>query len=331
MTRPAAVARRDFAVQSRHVLEAQDWMQRINGPHRLEVHNQSQLYFKHNGTEVGHVATGFIQYSTEVTIVAQDLTQSYCIGLPLKGEQYISLEQTQFLSTPEVGVVLSPQMSFQMTMAESCEKRMVRLSRFAVEECLRQLLLKNLDQPLVFKPEMDLTGQAKPWLKLFQQLLPLLESHTSLVGEQILWQPLEQALIKTLLYVQPHNYSAQLFGLQRPAYLLSLEDELRGCLMESLSLADIEKRAGVSRDRLYRDFQRYYGIAPMAYFKRLKLDGVRQRLLQAHGDETVSAIALDYGFNQLGRFSQEYREHFNELPSETLARQIRSGTIQKIA
>lgn len=323
MTKHTAVARRDFAVQSRQITEAQDWMQRINGPHRLQVHNQSQLYFKHYGTEVGHVATGFIRYSTEATIIAQDLTQSYCIGLPLKGEQYISVDQADFLSTPDTGVILSPNMSFQMTMAENCEKRMVRLSRFAVEECLRQLLLKNLDQPLVFKPQMDLVGQAKPWVKLFQQLLPLLESHNSLVGEQILWQPLEQALIKSLLYLQPHNYSEQLLGLQRPAYLLSLDDELRSCVMESLSLADIEKRAGVSRDRLYRDFQRYYGIAPMAYFKRLKLDGVRQRLLQAHADETVSAIALDYGFNQLGRFSQEYKEHFNELPSETLARRIR--------
>lgn len=323
MTKHTAVARRDFAVQSRQITEAQDWMQRINGPHRLQVHNQSQLYFKHYGTEVGHVATGFIRYSTEATIIAQDLTQSYCIGLPLKGEQYISVDQAEFLSTPDTGVILSPNMSFQMTMAENCEKRMVRLSRFAVEECLRQLLLKNLDQPLVFKPQMDLVGQAKPWVKLFQQLLPLLDSHNSLVGEQILWQPLEQALIKSLLYLQPHNYSEQLLGLQRPAYLLSLDDELRSCVMESLSLADIEKRAGVSRDRLYRDFQRYYGIAPMAYFKRLKLDGVRQRLLQAHADETVSAIALDYGFNQLGRFSQEYKEHFNELPSETLARRIR--------
>ena len=323
MTKHTAVARRDFAVQSRQITEAQDWMQRINGPHRLQVHKQSQLYFKHYGTWVGHVPTGFIRYSTEATIIAQDLTQSYCIGLPLKGEQYISVDQTEFLSTPDTGVILSPNMSFQMTMAENCEKRMVRLSRFAVEECLRQLLLKNLDQPLVFKPQMDLVGQAKPWVKLFQQLLPLLESHNSLVGEQILWQPLEQALIKSLLYLQPHNYSEQLLGLQRPAYLLSLEDELRSCVMESLTLAEIEKRAGVSRDRLYRDFQRYYGIAPMAYFKRLKLDGVRQRLLQAHADETVSAIALDYGFNQLGRFSQEYKEHFNELPSETLARRIR--------
>lgn len=317
-----AVKRRDFAFESSLPKEAQAWMQHVNGPHQLQVQNKSNLHFVHRGTEVGHVATGFIQYNTEVTVVAQDLTQSYCIGLPLSGEQIVTINKHEFLSTPDIGVILSPQVSLAMTIFEKCEKRMVRFSRFAVEECLRQLLLKNLDQPLVFKPEMDLQGAVQPWLKLFNQLLPLLENETSLVGEQILWQPLEQALIKSLLYMQPHNYSDQLLAAPRPAYLNSLEDQLRASVMESLTLTDIEKLAGVSRDRLYRDFQRYYGVAPMAYFKSLKLDGVRQRLLQARPEEKVSTIALDYGFNQLGRFSQEYRAHFNELPSETRARQL---------
>ena len=297
---------------------------RAGGPLIWRVSAQGEVYF--------HGLVEFSELKFDIGKIKEELLRDRAFGGVdglLNGElsfpkfSHGGVDQAEFLSTPDTGVILSPNMSFQMTMAENCEKRMVRLSRFAVEECLRQLLLKNLDQPLVFKPQMDLVGQAKPWVKLFQQLLPLLDSHNSLVGEQILWQPLEQALIKSLLYLQPHNYSEQLLGLQRPAYLLSLDDELRSCVMESLSLADIEKRAGVSRDRLYRDFQRYYGIAPMAYFKRLKLDGVRQRLLQAHADETVSAIALDYGFNQLGRFSQEYKEHFNELPSETLARRIR--------
>lgn len=329
MTRRQAVARRDFAFQSSLPLEAQEWMQHVNGPHRLQVQNKSKLDFVHRGIEVGHIATGFIQYSSEVTVVAHDLTQSYCIGLPLLGEQIVSIDNHEFLSTPDIGVILSPRVSLAMTIFENCEKRMVRFSRFAVEECLRQLLLKNLKEPLVFKPEMNLQGAAKPWLKLFNQLLPLLETETSIVGEQVLWQPLEQALIKSLLYIQPHNYTDQLLGVSRPAYLQSLDDELRACVMETLSLTDIEKRAGVSRDRLYRDFQRYYGVAPMSYFKKLKLDGVRQRLLQARPEEKISTIALDYGFNQLGRFSQEYKEYFHELPSETRAYQLGNKPLSK--
>jgi len=35
---------------------------------------------------------------------------------------------------------------------------------------------------------------------------------------------------------------------------------------------------------------------------------------------TVTAVAMDHGFFQLGRFSADYRRAFGELPSETLGR-----------
>lgn len=313
------ITRKDFAIQSTKLMEAQGWMQEINGPHSLAVKNQKSLNFKHSGTEVGHIATGFIRYSTEATVIARDLTQSYCIGLPLVGKQWIKIGNEQFTSDPSVGVILSPNVSFQMTMAEDCEKRMVRISRFAIEECLRQLLLKELDQPVVFQSQMNLDGEVGAWLTLYNQLLPLLSSPDSLLNGNVLWRPLEQALVKSLLYTQPHNYSEQLLDQrQLPAYLQSLEAQLHDEVMEPLRLQDIEKKAGVSRDRLYRDFQRYYQSSPMAYFKNLKLEAIRQRLLVASPDTKVSSVALDYGFNQLGRFSQEYKARFKELPSDTL-------------
>lgn len=315
------VPRRHFAIQSQRPIEAKEWMRRVNGPHQLTVNSLHALDFKHQGTEVGHVATGYIKYSTEVTISAQNLKQSYCIGIPLKGDQLISCEQQQFVSTPEVGVVLSPDMSFSMTLSEDCEKRMLRISRFALEECVRQLLHRPLEKPLIFDPMMDFSGPVKAWFELFQQLQPLLDCPQSLIGQQKLWQPLEQALIKSLLYMQSHNYSEQLLDPQeRPKYLAVLEKKMRISLMEKLSLSDLEKIAGVSRERLYRDFHTYYQMSPMAYFKALKLEEVRKRLLQARPNEKISAIALDYGFSQLGRFSQDYKARYQELPSQTLAR-----------
>lgn len=315
------VPRRHFTVQSQRLIEAKEWMQRVNGPHQLKVNSQPGLYFKHRGTEVGHVATGYIKYSTEVTISAQNLKQSYCIGIPLVGDQLISCEQQQFVSTPEVGVILSPDMSFSMTLSEDCEKRMLRISRFALEECVRQLIRRPLDQPLIFDPMMDFSGPVKAWFELFQQLQPLLDCPQSLIGQQKLWQPLEQALIKSLVYMQSHNYSEQLLDTQeRPKYLLVLENEMEKSLMERLTLSDLENIAGVSRERLYRDFHKHYQMSPMAYFKTLKLDEVRKRLLQARPSEKISSIALDYGFSQLGRFSQDYKARYQELPSQTLAR-----------
>jgi AraC-like DNA-binding protein len=51
----------------------------------------------------------------------------------------------------------------------------------------------------------------------------------------------------------------------------------------------------------------------------LRLSQVRGALLSARGQfVTVTEIATDFGFAELGRFSVEYRKVFGESPSETL-------------
>ena len=59
-------------------------------------------------------------------------------------------------------------------------------------------------------------------------------------------------------------------------------------------------------------------MTPMAYYRQLRFEQVRVRLTQARASEKVSSIAMDYGFQQFGRFSKEYKERFGELPSQTL-------------
>ena len=44
------------------------------------------------------------------------------------------------------------------------------------------------------------------------------------------------------------------------------------------------------------------------------------------GTTTVAAIAMDFGFWEIGRFSVAYRQHFGESPKVTLFRPIGSTT-----
>ena len=57
----------------------------------------------------------------------------------------------------------------------------------------------------------------------------------------------------------------------------------------------------------------------MAYLKRLRLEEVRRLLLARRDGTSVSRIALDWGFEHLGRFASDYRQAFGETPSQTLA------------
>jgi AraC-like DNA-binding protein len=63
------------------------------------------------------------------------------------------------------------------------------------------------------------------------------------------------------------------------------------------------------------------GVSPHAYFILRRLDYCKRALAAANpGAASVTAIATQCGFNELGRFAAIYRHHFGELPSETLRR-----------
>lgn len=77
--------------------------------------------------------------------------------------------------------------------------------------------------------------------------------------------------------------------------------------------------AQLSERNLQYGFREYLGITPIRYLRVIRLNGARRELLVARPDMTkVVDIALKWGFFELGRFAGEYRQLFQELPSETL-------------
>jgi len=70
-------------------------------------------------------------------------------------------------------------------------------------------------------------------------------------------------------------------------------------------------------ERTLRDICReHLGMGPHRYLLLRRLDRARQALRQARG--SVTEIAYDYGFTELGRFARIYRQRFGETPSMTL-------------
>jgi transcriptional regulator GlxA family with amidase domain len=50
---------------------------------------------------------------------------------------------------------------------------------------------------------------------------------------------------------------------------------------------------------------------------------VRADLLRADTDESITQIAMKWGFRHLGRFAVGYRDRFGEMPSQTRRRATR--------
>ncbi len=98
----------------------------------------------------------------------------------------------------------------------------------------------------------------------------------------------------------------------------------RGHLQDPIRLGGLAQIAGVPPRTLETHFMRFLRSAPMAWLRQARLSHARRTLLASDARATVSQVALDCGFTQLGRFAAAYCRRFGELPSETLRRIRRS-------
>lgn len=85
------------------------------------------------------------------------------------------------------------------------------------------------------------------------------------------------------------------------------------------TVSDLCRQTGVSAPTLYRGFLEEFGIGPKRYLLIRRLSGVRDELRSAERKTRITDIANRWGFWHMGQFAADYRQHFGELPSETLA------------
>jgi AraC-like DNA-binding protein len=103
-----------------------------------------------------------------------------------------------------------------------------------------------------------------------------------------------------------------------PADLMCALDWLRRNPDGEVSLGALSAVAGVRPRTLEAHFKEFLGTPPLAWVRNARLARARRELLDAKDRTTVTGVALDAGFSQLGRFADRYRRRFGELPSQTL-------------
>jgi AraC-like DNA-binding protein len=87
---------------------------------------------------------------------------------------------------------------------------------------------------------------------------------------------------------------------------------------------EICQAIGVSNRTLTTYCNETLGMSPYRYLKLRQLNLVRRALRKAAPlARTVTQVATEHGFWDLGRFAAAYREFFGELPSETLRQEPR--------
>lgn len=86
-----------------------------------------------------------------------------------------------------------------------------------------------------------------------------------------------------------------------------------------ITVRELSRTLGVTARALQYAFHGILGISPSRYILAERLNRVRRELIGDNRDTcSVTSVALDHQFENLGRFSEQYARLFGERPSETL-------------
>ncbi|SFI67244.1 transcriptional regulator, AraC family [Streptosporangium canum] len=304
--------------------EARERVARVFCPHRLELTGEvSRLAARFHSAQLGAVRMNYLDYGTDVRIEPGELESFFLVQIPLAGRSLIRCGGQEIVSTSRLASLPSPSEHLDMRWEAGCPQLIVKFDRTAVEGALELMLGERLDRPIVFDLGMDMTaGWARAWRSMADLIIGEAEHGDGLAVQPLAIAHLENAMLTSLLTMQPSNYRARLNTPRPPAVpkvVRRAMEFIDGHAHQPLTTDDVARAVAVSGRSLQEGFRRHLGLTPMTYLRDVRLGRVHEELVT--GDParcTVTGVAARWGFLHQGRFAAAYRARYGQTPSHTL-------------
>jgi AraC-like DNA-binding protein len=139
--------------------------------------------------------------------------------------------------------------------------------------------------------------------------------------------PVSEVLVESTPVDQSHSISTVAqpeppvrdAGVSRRRLVQRAAEFLNNHAAEGVRIGELSRVAGVSERTLRKAFHTVHGLSPKQFDLRERLFGARRALCEVDATrKTVTTIACEFGFFELGRFSRAYKAAFGESPSQTI-------------
>jgi AraC-like DNA-binding protein len=95
---------------------------------------------------------------------------------------------------------------------------------------------------------------------------------------------------------------------------------IKGASDSTLGLSELIDELGVNRRRLSMHVSDTFGLTLVKFLKLSRINRARRQIHERGAELSVADIAYGAGLQHAGRFSQEFENVFNELPSQAVER-----------
>jgi AraC-like DNA-binding protein len=286
-----------------------------------------QLDARVSGIYLPHIYIGCARYGAPVALAATLARNDYWLHLPLQGVWQATVGRGTLVCRAGDAIVASPTREVILRSDAGAARLSLSLTSDSLKRQLTALLGEPPMEPLLFVPTMNLAGGHRSGLAhmLTSAVNEFARGHVARWSASAMIE-LAESIISTLILYHPHNYSAVLRRAERaiaPRDIKRAVDYIESRVDSPLTVDDLVAASQVRGRTLFQHFRDFKGTSPMRYLRDARFAKVRDALLRAEPEESVTAIAMACGFTHLSRFSVEYRHRFGERPSDTLRRDRR--------
>ncbi|MGO4102620.1 AraC family transcriptional regulator [Leifsonia sp. YAF41] len=278
-----------------------------------------------NAIKIGRVTVGYLEFGVAMRIQTGEAA-NYHVDIPVAGRARMQAgPRDPVYATPQTAAIFAPGLPVDLDCDDEFAQIALMLPKVELRFELESLLGRNLGTPLEFSMALDLASAAGGTvLQALRLINAASDQADGMLQHPLAAHRLEQALVHSLLFAQPHNYSEILRAAPPLAGARAVSEAvelMRARPAHAWTAAELAAASSTSVRSLQQNFRSSLGTSPLQYLRDLRLEEVRKELLAAEpGTATVTQVAARWGFVHLGRFAAAYRKRFAERPSDTLRR-----------
>jgi AraC-like DNA-binding protein len=194
----------------------------------------------------------------------------------------------------------------------------ISIRRALLTERLSTLLGKPILEKLHFEPLVDLNVPALQGIRALVDLATGTEFDLLINAGSLMPSRLREMLVDAVLETWPHNFTE---ALRRPAPLIAPRhvklavEYIQEHPGQLVSGTDLARLANVSLRALQEGFRHFMGTSIVAYQRQVRLERAHNVLVQSVSP-SVTEVALQHGFSNVGRFCQYFQNAYGVSPAD---------------
>jgi AraC-like DNA-binding protein len=263
-------------------------------------------------------------------VICGEQRTTYDVKVPQAGHLESIHRGSPAIVRPGAAAILLPDSGATLRLGQGAQIVCVNIDRCAVDDALSDSLGRETLSQIEFTTTISTTkDEARAWTNLLAVLVEHIFKPDSLLNHPLVTMPMVDSLVRGLLLAVEHPQrdalTARAAALPAPKVVRTAIEIMEAEPHLPWTISSLAARSYTSVRSLQTGFQRYMGVSPMAYLRQVRLRRAHQDLLSCDpSTETVTSVALRWGFNNLSRFGALHKARYRENPGVTLRRTARS-------